>query len=136
MVTKYSICLLFLFASLSPARSQVSLSIEITNLRSDQGHVLLSLYDENQVQIRGLKAAVENARSIFQISNLKSANYAFKYFHDENDNNQLETNSLGIPTEGYGFSNNAKGFLGPPSFDKWIFHLTKDQKVQCSPKYL
>lgn len=136
MVTKSPVCLLFLIICLSPACAQVSLSIEITHLRSDQGHVFLSLYDESQVQIRGLKATIENSKSTFQIHDLKPAKYAFKYFHDENDNSQLETNSLGIPVEGFGFSNNAKGFLGPPSFDKWIFNLTKDQKVQCRPKYL
>ncbi|HEY5692210.1 MAG TPA: DUF2141 domain-containing protein [Cyclobacteriaceae bacterium] len=136
MATKNLFCLLFYIICLSPASAQVSLSIEITHLRSDHGHVLLSLYDENQVQIRGLKATIKNSKSIFQINDLKPAKYAFKYFHDENDNSQLETNSLGIPIEGFGFSNNAKGFLGPPSFDKWIFSVTKDQMVQCQPKYL
>lgn len=96
----------------------------------------MSLFDENQVQILGLKATIENSKSAFQINDLKPAKYAFKYFHDENDNEQIETTLLGIPAEGYGFSNNAKGFLGPPSFNKWVFELRKDQKVICHATYL
>ena len=36
--------------------------------------------------------------------------------HDANMNGKLDTNLLGIPTEGYGFSNDARGLLGAPSF--------------------
>jgi len=42
--------------------------------------------------------------------------YALAVIHDENMNGKLETNWLGIPKEGYGFSNDAKGILGAPSF--------------------
>ena len=38
-------------------------------------------------------------------------------FHDADGNGELGTNILGIPTEGYGFSNGARGFMGPPSFE-------------------
>ena len=136
MVTKYLVCIHLLISCITPASAQLTLAIEISKLRNDHGYVWLSLYDENQVQIRGLKSTINNATSTFEINNLKPAKYAFKYFHDENDNSQIETNSLGIPTEGFGFSNNAKGFLGPPSFDKWIFQLTQNHKVKCNPKYL
>lgn len=47
---------------------------------------------------------------------LPSGRYAVIVFHDENDNGLLDTDFLGIPTEGYGFSNNAMGVFGPPSF--------------------
>jgi uncharacterized protein (DUF2141 family) len=36
-------------------------------------------------------------------------------------NGKLDTNRLGIPREGYGFSNDAKGWLGPPSFSATSF---------------
>ena len=41
--------------------------------------------------------------------------------HDENMNGKLDTNRLGIPTEGYGFSNGARAVLGPPSFSAASF---------------
>jgi len=37
-------------------------------------------------------------------------------YHDENDNQKLDRNELGIPSEGYGFSNGATAKNGPPQF--------------------
>lgn len=48
---------------------------------------------------------------------LDNGNYAFIAFADENANGKLDTNLIGMPTERYGFSNDAIGFMGPPRFD-------------------
>jgi uncharacterized protein (DUF2141 family) len=40
-----------------------------------------------------------------------------------NSNNKLDTYFFGLPKEKYGFSRNAKGFIGPPSFKKAKFTL-------------
>ncbi len=43
---------------------------------------------------------------------------AIAAYHDENANTRLETNLLGMPAEGYGFSNGAKaGYFGPPAWE-------------------
>ncbi|HSN04253.1 MAG TPA: DUF2141 domain-containing protein [Nitrospira sp.] len=42
--------------------------------------------------------------------------YAMAVIHDENMNGRLDTHLPGIPTEGYGFPNDAKGLIGAPSF--------------------
>ena len=47
--------------------------------------------------------------------------YALAVIHDENMNGKLDTNRLGMPTEGYGFSNDAKAFLRAPSFSAASF---------------
>ncbi|HEX5514928.1 MAG TPA: DUF2141 domain-containing protein, partial [Gammaproteobacteria bacterium] len=41
--------------------------------------------------------------------------------HDENMNGKLDTNWLGIPIEGYGFSSGAKASMGAPSFNAASF---------------
>ena len=43
--------------------------------------------------------------------------YAVRAFADENGNGKLDTNLLGMPTERYGFSNDAKGNRGAPDFE-------------------
>jgi uncharacterized protein (DUF2141 family) len=48
--------------------------------------------------------------------NLEPGRYAAIAFHDENRNGKLDKNFLGVPAEPYGFSNSARGFLGPPTF--------------------
>lgn len=115
--------------------AQFTLTIEIHELRSSNGQILLQVYDETQNSVRGETGIIENNKSLIVINDLKKAKYAFRYFHDENDNNELETNWMGIPTEGFGFSNNAKGTFGPPSFKKWLFDLSGNMKMTCSPIY-
>jgi uncharacterized protein (DUF2141 family) len=49
---------------------------------------------------------------------------------------ELDTNWLGIPTEGYGFSNDAKATLGPPSFSAASFPYSgQDMKLTIRLHY-
>lgn len=52
---------------------------------------------------------------------ISAGTYAIGVIHDENMNGKLDTNWLGIPKEGYGFSNDAKGFVSAPSFEDASF---------------
>ncbi len=115
--------------------AQYSLTVEISELSNNDGQILLQLYDENQNKVKGKYGKIENKKCIIVIENLKEGNYAFKYFHDENKNDKLDSNWIALPVEGYGFSNNATGTFGPPSFDKWIFELKSNKKMLCKPKY-
>ena len=54
---------------------------------------------------------------------LPPGTYAIGIFHDANLNNRLDNFFLGVPREQYGFSNNARGFMGPPSFDDAAFSV-------------
>ena len=54
---------------------------------------------------------------------LPPGTYAIGIFHDPNLNNQLDNYFFGVPREQYGFSNNARGFMGPPSFDDAAFSV-------------
>jgi uncharacterized protein (DUF2141 family) len=63
---------------------------------------------------------------------LPEGEYAISLYHDVNENNELDTGSYGIPIEAYGFSNNVKGFMGAPSFEKSKFSLTEDKIVRIN----
>jgi len=112
---------------------QFSLTIEINGLQNNNGQVLLEFSNEKGAKIRGIVQRISGKKCIIVIKNLKPGKYAFKYFHDENKNEKLDTNWIGIPTEGFGFSNNAEGMFGPPSFDKTIFTLKENITLKCSP---
>jgi len=62
-----------------------------------------------------------NNEVIVVIDSLKFGEYAVKVFHDENKNGELDTDFLGIPDEDYGYSNDATGWFGPPSWEKAKF---------------
>jgi len=126
--SKTTLLLLLLLTSVC-AKAQYKLEIEIVNLSSDKGVVQLELLDENQKSMLGKKGSIENKRCIITIDNLPASKYAVRYIHDENSNDKLDTNWMGIPSEGYGFSNNAYGSFGPKSFDEWLFEVKSDTRI-------
>jgi uncharacterized protein (DUF2141 family) len=67
--------------------------------------------------------AVKNKTAEAVFRELPYGTYAVKVHHDENANGQLDKGRLGIPTERYGFSNNARGRFGPPSFSDARFTM-------------
>ena len=61
--------------------------------------------------------------SVTYVYELPPGTYAIGIFHDVNLNNKMDNNLFGIPKEQYGFSNNARAFLGPPAFEAAAFML-------------
>ena len=59
-------------------------------------------------------------------------NYAIAAYHDVNNNEALDKNFFGIPKEGYGFSNNARGIFGSPSFEQAAFPLILEENQLVS----
>ena len=111
------------------------LNVTVIGIRSESGAVMMGVYDSAE----RFEKAVNNAAHIGLLSDkgrligvtlrarridqgigflkLPPGRYAIIVFHDENDNGLLDKSLLGIPLEGYGFSNNAHGFFSAPSFD-------------------
>ena len=63
---------------------------------------------------------------------LPPGTYAIGIFHDANLNNRLDNYFFGVPREQYGFSNNARGFMGPPSFEDAAFLVEGKTKISIS----
>ncbi|GAB4395639.1 MAG: DUF2141 domain-containing protein [Microscillaceae bacterium] len=101
--------------------------LRIKACQSDQGKVMLALYNSAASYMKIEKAfrkemlTIKNGVARLNIQDLPYGEYAAVCFHDENENQKLDKNMMGIPKEGYGFSNNAKGSFGPPSFEKARF---------------
>ena len=136
---KYLILISLLAASSVSFASEIT--IKLTGLKSTRGKVLLALYDSAKGFPDDYNMAIEQAvvKTIKGFSHtfkgLPAGNYAVALFHDKNSNEKLDTNFLGIPKEGFGFSNNPRVITGPPSFNKVNFvlkdgvHTTKNIKL-------
>ena len=96
---------------------------------------MLQLFDSTQKVLTQEKCIIIDNKSSFSVPNLRPGKYAVRYYHDENMNGKMETNLVGKPTEGYGFSNNVIGKFGPPPFEKWLFEVTGDKKIILKPTY-
>lgn len=120
-----------LVAGLRPTAAQKpldGLTISITNLRSNNGFVLISLYKDgsgypdNATQaFRNEKVAIYNNKAVIIFPDLPSGSYGIAILHDENNDQKMNKNALGLPKEGYGFSNNVMGAFGPPSWKRASF---------------
>ena len=55
-------------------------------------------------------------------TDLTPGKYAVRLMHDENDNGKLDSNVVGMPTEGYGFSNNPM-VMRPATFEEASFEV-------------
>jgi uncharacterized protein (DUF2141 family) len=64
---------------------------------------------------------IRKAQARCDFEDIPPGTYAIVVIHDENMNGKLDTNVLGIPTEGYGFSRDAKAPLGVPTFSAASF---------------
>jgi len=115
--------------------AQVTLTIEIEELRNNNGQLHLELSNENEERLVAITGAISENRCVIVIENLEPGMYAFRYFHDENMNDKLDTNWLGIPKEGFGFSNEPRMTFGLPSFEKTLFELINSEVKTSKPKY-
>ncbi len=69
---------------------------------------------------------MQNGNARLSFAGLAPGRYALRVFADENGNGKLDSNLMGMPTERYGFSNDAMGNLAPPGFDAAAFQLNGD----------
>ena len=74
--------------------------------------------------------AAVNGRLTVVLKDLPEGPLALSLHHDANANGQMDTNAIGIPTEPYGFSNNAVGSFGPPRFEQAVFTPTTGMTVK------
>ncbi len=98
--------------------------ITILKTRNTTGTVACALFNsEKGFPVEYLRSAtnvmstkIQKKQARCDFLNIPQGTYAVVIIHDENMNGKMETNWLGIPKEGYGFSNNAKGLVGAPTF--------------------
>ncbi|HAI77438.1 MAG TPA: hypothetical protein DCM08_14500 [Microscillaceae bacterium] len=108
------------------------LKVSFSNLKTEKGQIYFALYKTKASFMQIEQAALAEVFSLadaqkgIYVSVTPGQTYAFTIFHDENGNGELDKNGLGIPKEGYAFSNNATGAFGPPSFDKAGFQCSMD----------
>jgi uncharacterized protein (DUF2141 family) len=103
------------------------LTITVKGVRNADGAIFLAVYDSGKSFMkvpqakttRRLNAGKGDLKIV--IHDLPAGKYAIAGYHDENGNGKLDTNALGIPEEGYGFSNDARGTFGPPKFSEAVF---------------
>ncbi|MBV8551875.1 MAG: DUF2141 domain-containing protein [Acidobacteriaceae bacterium] len=115
----------------SPLAEQNLIHVEIDGLRNDKGQVLCALFSsasdfpkKSEKAVARGKSDISSQHAVCEFAGIAPGTYAVSAFHDENSNGKLDTNFMGIPREGVGASNGAKGHMGPPKFAAAAFHFS------------
>lgn len=115
----------------SGTRQENAIQVHIDGLRNDSGQVLCALFSSTRDFPKKPENAVAHANSTIvhgqatcEFQSIPSGTYAVSVFHDENSNGKLDTKFMGIPREGVGASNDAKGRFGPPKFSAAAFQYS------------
>ena len=134
------IAYLFLMSSAFAA----TVIVEVRNIET-KGEMHLAIYDDADVFendngekggaakgiIDGVIEEVGTGTATYTFE-LPNGTYAIGIFVDANYNNEMDKNFFGIPKEQYGFSNDAKGSFGPPSFKDASFTVSSDLNLKIN----
>lgn len=132
----FSLILLFPICTMA----QFNLTITAENVTSNDGKVSVAVYDSGENWLKFDKvfkadsAPSQKGSTKIIIKDLPTGRYAVAVFHDENSNDKLDTNMLGIPKEPLGFSVGKMKTFGPPSFEDCAFELTSDLSISVPIK--
>ncbi len=123
-------------ATLVGARAEAAdLTVRVVGLRSFDGVIRLGLFDSpaefpsRTSRIKGGSTEAAHNPAVFVFRDLAPGAYAVAVYHDENANNVFDFTWLGLPAEGYGFSNDAMGFFSAPSFESAAVSVEGDTTI-------
>lgn len=140
MGSKLLFALLLILALIMPAFTQQAqesvppsgvLKVVISGFKNDKGEVKIALSDSEENYLskgkvfKGTASQIKDRKAEGVFHDISYGEYAVKVYHDMNGNNKLDTNFLGIPKESHGFSNNVRGTLGMPKWEKAKFVFEK-----------
>ncbi|MDR0748854.1 MAG: DUF2141 domain-containing protein [Tannerellaceae bacterium] len=133
---KFIILVSAMFVAFSATVSgQKKMTVIVDDLEEPKGKLMVGIYNSESAfmkkTFRGFMADVEDATLELTLD-MPAGEYALAVYHDLNENGKLDTAIFGIPTEKYGFSNNAKGLMGPPSYQKAKVKLTDNLVVKIN----
>ncbi|AGH49554.1 hypothetical protein G432_09145 [Sphingomonas sp. MM-1] len=111
-----------------------SIEIAVTGVRTAEGRVHVDICPEAHFLKEDCpwsgEAPARIGATVVVVRGVPPGRYAAQGFHDRNGNGKVDRNLIGIPTEGIGFSNDAKIRLGPPKFADAAFdHGPGDQRI-------
>lgn len=124
--------------SFTPQKDNYSLTITINGASNSKGKMMVALFNNAdqflKTPYKGKIVDISNNQSVAVFDNVPAGTYAVSCYHDENSNQNLDTNGIGIPKEEFGFSNNPTLVFGPPSYKKSSFTLNADKSISIKLK--
>ena len=125
---------------LNQSSTSYDLTINVKGFPSSKGEAYIAIYratDDFPVfgkQFKGKTSTIAGTTSKVVFSKLPAGSYSVAVYHDKNNNKILDKNYLGIPTESYGFSNNARRTFSAPSFSEAAVIVNTNKTINITVK--
>ena len=125
--------MLFFIAVNVRAQTTCQLVVKVNEIKEVKGSLKYAVYDHSEKFLKEAlafgDASIKGNSVVFTVDGLEKGFYAVSIYQDENGNGKLDANFIGIPSEPYAFSNNARGKFGPPSFEDCRFELRESTEI-------
>jgi uncharacterized protein (DUF2141 family) len=122
----------FFICSLMSAQN-VNLTVSVSGLKNNTGMVKVGLYNSDETFLKStyksITSEIKNNGATVTFVGIPKGEYGISTYQDENSNGKLDKNMMGIPSEDFACSNDAKGFMGPPAYEDAKFNINKDSKI-------
>jgi uncharacterized protein (DUF2141 family) len=129
-----------------PAQTSTSatLTVRVIGARNAKGKIRVALFRSAEgfpgdaskaFRLENAPIDSQTLSSQMVLADLPAGQYALSVFHDENLNEKLDKNLMGIPKEGYGASNNPGRKMRAPTFEEARFSHQTDQSLEIKLIY-
>jgi len=128
--------LFFILPTIVLAQNQIA--IDVHDVPSSKGKISVAVYNTKEGFLKFDKVfkcdsiVAQKGITRIAIKDLPEGEYALAIFHDENGNDKLDTNWLGIPKEKVAFSKAKMKTFGPPPFKECVFKVVEDTNITIS----
>ncbi|MEO0817638.1 MAG: DUF2141 domain-containing protein [Pseudomonadota bacterium] len=131
-----SSCAVVADAETAATTDTASLTITLDGIANPTGTIRLGVFAgeedySNGGGITGANVTVDEDTETVTIEGLAPGEYGIKLYHDVDDDGDMDTNPFGMPTEPFGFSNNARGRFGPAKWDAARFEVTAGENTHA-----
>lgn len=132
-----------LASSTTPAGEGIRIEVETAALRNSQGRLFCHLYaqpkgypDDPLVSTYRTHGAIQEKKGKCVFTNVKPGKYAVSLLHDEDQDDRMKTNFIGIPKEGWGASRDAPAqTFGPPLFEDAVMEFKDNTTIRVKTNY-
>lgn len=118
-----------------------SLTLKVTNIQPLTGNVMVAVFNSKETyfdidkMFAGCEIPADSAVVSYTFQGLPVGTYAITIYHDEDGNGEMNRSWIGMPNEGYAFSNNYTSLIKPASFSDAAFQLQKDTSLEIKMNY-
>ena len=120
--------------------SMSKLHVVVQGAKNRRGKIVMALFDNEEdftrKPYRELAIDAGDAVNGAIFKDLENGDYAVVIFHDENSNEMLDRNFLGVPKEGVAFSNNLQVKFSLPGFDDAKVSVDGHSAISIELNYL